>query len=98
MIELNIAELGTKRPNEMSGGQQQRVAVARAMVNNPSIILADEPTANLDSETAGILLDLMQRMNTERNLTFVFSSHDSKVIDRAKRLLVLKDGRIGNLT
>ncbi|MDH3252627.1 MAG: ABC transporter ATP-binding protein [Ignavibacteria bacterium] len=96
MAELGIAELARKRPNEMSGGQQQRVAVARAMVNDPSLILADEPTANLDSETAGNLLDLMQQMNEERNLTFVFSSHDNKVIDRAKRLVVLKDGRVQN--
>jgi putative ABC transport system ATP-binding protein len=96
MAELGIAELARKRPNEMSGGQQQRVAVARAMVNDPSLILADEPTANLDSGTAGNLLDLMQQMNQERNLTFVFSSHDNKVIDRAKRLVVLKDGRIQN--
>jgi putative ABC transport system ATP-binding protein len=96
MEELNIAELAHKRPNEMSGGQQQRVAVARAMVNNPSVILADEPTANLDSETAGILLDLMQTMNEKRSLTFVFSSHDAKVMERAKRSLILKDGRIAD--
>jgi len=94
MEELEIGDLAKKRPNEMSGGQQQRVAVARAMVNNPLLILADEPTANLDSHTAGNLLDLMQRLNEEKSLTFVFSSHDSKVIDRAKRLLVLSDGRI----
>jgi putative ABC transport system ATP-binding protein len=96
MSELGIAELARKRPNEMSGGQQQRVAVARAMVNDPSLILADEPTANLDSATAGNLLDLMQQMNQERNLTFVFSSNDNKVIDRARRLVILKDGRIQN--
>jgi putative ABC transport system ATP-binding protein len=66
------------------------------MVNNPSIILADEPTANLDSETAGILLDLMQTMNEKRSLTFVFSSHDAKVMERAKRSLILKDGRIAD--
>lgn len=94
MEELGIGELADKRPNEMSGGQQQRVAVTRAMVNTPSLILADEPTANLDSETGGMLLDLMQKMNAERNLTFVFSSHDRQVMDRAKRLLILKDGRI----
>ncbi len=94
MRELDIEELADKRPNEMSGGQQQRVAVARAIVNNPSIILADEPTANLDSETGGNLLDLMERMNREHNLTFIFSSHDQKVIDRARRLIILRDGRI----
>jgi putative ABC transport system ATP-binding protein len=94
MRELDIAQLADKRPNEMSGGQQQRVAVARAIVNNPSIVLADEPTANLDSETGGNLLDLMQRMNREHQLTFIFSSHDQHVIDRARRLILLSDGRI----
>jgi putative ABC transport system ATP-binding protein len=94
MDDLGIKELAAKRPNEMSGGQQQRVAVARAIVNNPSVVLADEPTANLDSVTAGNLLDLMERMNAEKNITFIFSSHDKNVIDRAKRLLILKDGKI----
>ncbi|MCB2203653.1 ABC transporter ATP-binding protein [bacterium] len=94
MRELSIEELADKRPNEMSGGQQQRVAVARAIVNNPSIILADEPTANLDSETGANLLDLMERMNREHNLTFIFSSHDQQVIDRARRLIILTDGMI----
>ncbi len=98
MRELDIEELADKRPNEMSGGQQQRVAVARAIVNNPSIILADEPTANLDSETGGNLLDLMERMNRDHNLTFIFSSHDQKVIDRARRLIILRDGLIENDT
>ena len=82
MDELGIKDLAHKRPNEMSGGQQQRVAVARAIVNNPSVVLADEPTANLDSVTAGHLLDLMEQMN------------DKQVMDRAKRLLILKDGKI----
>ena len=94
MDELGIKALAHKRPNEMSGGQQQRVAVARAIVNNPTVVLADEPTANLDSVTAGHLLDLMEQMNTEKNITFIFSSHDKQVMDRAKRLLILKDGRI----
>jgi putative ABC transport system ATP-binding protein len=94
MNELGIKELADKRPNEMSGGQQQRVAVARAMVNNPSIILADEPTANLDSATGGLLLDLMQKMNKDRNITFIFSSHDKQVMDRAGRLVILRDGKI----
>jgi putative ABC transport system ATP-binding protein len=78
----------------MSGGQQQRVAVARAIVNNPSVVLADEPTANLDSKTGSKLLDLMEKMNKEKNITFIFSSHDKQVIDRAKRLVILKDGMI----
>lgn len=94
MAELEIKELADKRPNAMSGGQQQRVAVARAIVNNPQIVLADEPTANLDSKTGGKLLDLMERMNTEKNITFIFSSHDKQVIERAKRLVKLKDGQI----
>ena len=94
MDELGIKDLAHKRPNEMSGGQQQRVAVARAIVNNPAIVLADEPTANLDSKTAGHLLDLMQKMNEEKNITFIFSSHDKQVMNRAKRLLILKDGMI----
>ena len=94
MDELGIKELANKRPNEMSGGQQQRVAVARAIVNNPTVVLADEPTANLDSKTAGHLLDLMERMNEEKNITFIFSSHDKQVIERNKRLLILKDGVI----
>ncbi len=96
MDELGIKDLAHKRPNEMSGGQQQRVAVARAIVNNPAIVLADEPTANLDSKTAGHLLDLMQKMNEEKNITFIFSSHDKQVMNRAKRLLILKDGMIEN--
>ncbi|MGA7722465.1 MAG: ABC transporter ATP-binding protein [Ignavibacteriaceae bacterium] len=94
MDDLGIKELAGKRPNEMSGGQQQRVAVARAIVNNPTVVLADEPTANLDSVTAANLLDLMERMNIEKNITFIFSSHDKNVIDRAKRLLILKDGKL----
>jgi putative ABC transport system ATP-binding protein len=94
MDELGIKELAKKRPNEMSGGQQQRVAVARTIVNNPSVVLADEPTANLDSITAGHLLDLMEQMNKNKNITFIFSSHDKQVMDRAKRLLILKDGMI----
>jgi putative ABC transport system ATP-binding protein len=96
MEELDIAELANKKPNKMSGGQQQRVAVARAIVNDPLLVLADEPTANLDTKTANSLLDLMQKMNEEKNITFVFSSHDKKVIDRAKKLFILKDGMIVN--
>jgi len=94
MSDLGIAELTEKRPNEMSGGQQQRVAVARAIVTNPSIVLADEPTANLDSATGATLLDLMERMNRERNITFIFSSHDPQVIERGRRLLILRDGMV----
>jgi putative ABC transport system ATP-binding protein len=92
--ELGIKELADKRPNDMSGGQQQRVAAARAIINNPSLVLADEPTANLDSKTGENLLDMMKRLNEEKNITFIFSSHDKLVIDRAERLFILKDGLI----
>jgi len=84
------------RPAELSGGQQQRVAVARAIVSNPSIVLADEPTANLDSKTGEGLLQLMRRMNQERRVTFIFSTHDRMVMDYARRLINLRDGRIVN--
>jgi len=94
MAYLGIAELANKRPNQMSGGQQQRVAVARAIVNNPVVVLADEPTANLDTKTSDNLLNLMNKMNEERNITFIFASHDGQVIERAKRLVRIEDGRI----
>ncbi len=94
LSELGIGDLAGTRPLEMSGGQQQRVAVARALAAEPLLILADEPTANLDSKTGAQLLDLMKKMNEEKNVTFVFSSHDEQVIDRAERLVVLKDGEI----
>ena len=83
-----------RRPAELSGGQQQRVAVARAIVSNPSIVLADEPTANLDSKTGEGLLQLMRQMNQERKVTFIFSTHDRMVMDYARRLIILRDGRI----
>ncbi len=92
--ELGIADLARKRPVEMSGGQQQRVAVARAIVNNPNLVLADEPTANLDSETGAHLLDLMADMNRRKGITFLFSSHDPQVMARARRLILLRDGKI----
>lgn len=92
--ELGIADLADKRPNQMSGGQQQRVAIARAIVNNPPLVLADEPTANLDSVTAHALLDLMLKMNEEKKITFVFSSHDRQVLEHAKRIVILKDGMV----
>jgi putative ABC transport system ATP-binding protein len=83
-----------RRPSELSGGQQQRVAVARAIVSNPSIVLADEPTANLDSKTGTGLLDMMKKMNTEKKVTFIFSTHDSMVMDYARRLIWLRDGQL----
>jgi putative ABC transport system ATP-binding protein len=83
-----------RRPAELSGGQQQRVAVARAIVSNPSIVLADEPTANLDSKTGNGLLEMMKKMNAEKKVTFVFSTHDNMVMDYARRLVLIRDGYI----
>ena len=83
-----------RKPSEMSGGQQQRVAIARALVKNPQLILADEPTANLDSKTATEILELMQKMNKEKGTTFLFSTHDKLVMDFAKRIVRLRDGKI----
>lgn len=83
-----------KRPNEMSGGQQQRVAVARALAGSPQIVLADEPTANLDSATGAALIDLFRNLNERFHTTFLFASHDPMVIERARRVIRLKDGRI----
>ena len=92
MVELD--GLGDRRPAQLSGGQQQRVAVARAMASNPDIILADEPTANLDSKTGISLLDVMRDLNQQRNMTFVFSTHDEKIMERATRLIHLRDGKV----
>ena len=83
-----------KRPSQMSGGQQQRVAVARALASKPQFILADEPTANLDSKSTANLLDIMARLNEEEGMTFIFSTHDQRVIDRAKRIITLEDGKL----
>lgn len=94
--KLGIYELLHKRPNEMSGGQQQRVAVARAVVSNPFLILADEPTANLDSASGENLMSLMAKLNREQNITVIFSSHDPMVIQKAKRHIILKDGKVAS--
>lgn len=83
-----------RKPSQLSGGQQQRVAVARAIVSNPAIVLADEPTANLDSQTGESLLNMMKKMNQEKKVTFIFSTHDNMVMDYAKRLVKVKDGQI----
>ena len=91
---VGLDGLGDRRPSQLSGGQQQRVAVARAMASNPDIILADEPTANLDSKTGISLLDMMRELNQTQNMTFVFSTHDEKIMERASRLIHLHDGEI----
>lgn len=91
---VGLEECANKKPAELSGGQQQRVAVARALASRPAFVLADEPTANLDSHTAESLLDLMQDLNKEYGITFIFSTHDSKVIRRARRVVTLEDGSI----
>ncbi len=92
--ELGIDGLEGRKPNDLSGGQQQRVAIARAMAAEPAVILADEPTANLDSKTSEDLLRLMRRLNEGQKTTFIFSSHDSLVIRLARRVIHLKDGRL----
>jgi putative ABC transport system ATP-binding protein len=92
--EVGLEGLENRRPDELSGGQQQRVAIARAIVPEPAIILADEPTANVDSATADSLLDLMQRLNREKGVTFLFSTHDQRVMARARRLIRLRDGKL----
>lgn len=92
--QLGLQELAHRYPDQLSGGQQQRVAVARAIASRPKLVVADEPTANLDSRTAESLMDLMEKLNVEQNITFVFSSHDAHVIERAKRVVYLQDGKI----
>jgi putative ABC transport system ATP-binding protein len=92
--DVGLEGMYHRRPAELSGGQQQRVAVARAIVSNPSIVLADEPTANLDSKTGADLLDMMKRMNEEKMVTFIFSTHDQMVMDYARRLIRLRDGQV----
>ncbi len=91
---VGIGDLLHRRPSQLSGGQQQRVAIARALVKEPAIVLADEPTANLDSATGARVLELMQELNAERGTTFLFSTHDPVVIERARRVIRLRDGRV----
>jgi len=91
---LELEGLETRRPQQLSGAQQQRVALARAVVGQPTVILADEPTATLDSRSGAALLDVMQRLNREQRTTFVFSTHDSMVMERAQRIIHLHDGRV----
>ena len=94
LAEVGLEGQEHKRPAQLSGGQQQRVAVARALASKPKFILADEPTANLDSKTAENLLDLMKKLNEEEGITFIFSTHDQRVIDRATRVITLVDGKV----
>jgi putative ABC transport system ATP-binding protein len=94
--EIGLEGLEDRRPGRLSGGQQQRVAVARAVVGEPALVLADEPTANLDTATGNALLDVMERLNHERGTTFLFSTHDPRVMERAHRLVRLVDGEIEN--
>ena len=94
--EIGLAGLEDRRPGELSGGQQQRVAVVRAMVTEPALILADEPTANLDSVTATSLLDVMEQLNRAHGTTFVYTTHDPQVMERARRLIRLRDGQIAS--
>ena len=94
LAAVGLAGLEDRRPDQLSGGQQQRVAIARAIAADPAVVLADEPTANVDSETAEMLLALMERLNRERGVTFLFSTHDPRVIDHARRVVRLVDGRV----
>jgi len=92
--QLGLREFADRRPNELSGGQQQRVAVARAVASRPKLVLADEPTANLDGENAETLLTMMRGLNEEHGITFVFSTHDPRVVAHARRVVTLVDGRV----
>jgi len=94
LTEVGLADKMNAKPAELSGGQQQRVAVARALASKPRFVLADEPTANLDSLSAGNLLDMMAKLNADEKMTFIFSTHDQRVIDKARRVITLVDGKI----
>ena len=96
--QIGMDDKINSRPSQLSGGQQQRVAVARALASRPQFVLADEPTANLDSKSATNLLDIMAKLNKEENITFLFSTHDQRVIERARRVITLVDGQIANDT
>jgi len=91
---VGLGERMNSRPSKLSGGQQQRVAVARALASKPKFILADEPTANLDSKSTATLLDIMEKLNKEENMTFIFSTHDSRVVEKARRIITVEDGKV----
>lgn len=94
LSEVGLGERLDSRPSKLSGGQQQRVAVARALASRPKFILADEPTANLDSKSTDHLLELMERLNREEKTTFLFSTHDARVMNKARRIVTIEDGRV----
>ena len=94
LAKVGMADLANHRPNQLSGGEQQRVAIARALVSDPRIVLADEPTANLDTETSQSILHLMKQMNYEEHVTFVFATHDPEVMHHAERTVLLRDGEV----
>jgi len=94
LAEVGLKGMEHRRPDQLSGGQQQRVAIARAIAANPAVVLADEPTANVDSETAERLLGLMEGLNRDSGVTFIFSTHDTKVMARARRIITMVDGRV----
>ncbi len=94
LAAVGLSDKAGVRPDLLSGGQRQRIAIARALANEPAVILADEPTANLDSHTADHILDLMQQLNRERHVAFVIATHDARVVTRAARVVALRDGRI----
>ncbi len=94
LTEVGLGDRLDSRPSRLSGGQQQRVAVARALASKPKFILADEPTANLDSKSTENLLDIMEKLNKEENITFIFSTHDARVMKKARRVITLEDGKI----
>lgn len=96
LADLGLEGMEHRRPDQLSGGQQQRVAVARAIAADPAIVLADEPTANLDSETAELLLQQMEQLNRDKNITFLFSTHDQRVMDHARRIVTLVDGKVAS--
>lgn len=91
---VGLGEMTDRRPSKLSGGQQQRVAVARALASKPKFVLADEPTANLDSKSTENLLDIMEQLNKEEKITFIFSTHDARVVAKARRVITLEDGKI----
>lgn len=92
--EVGLGDRMNSRPSKLSGGQQQRVAVARALASKPKFILADEPTANLDSKSTENLLDIMEKLNKEENITFIFSTHDARVVKKARRVITIEDGKV----